>query len=72
MERSRSGMPWKKTSRSIDSSLQCLENGVLCLYQMEGIMEYTYDENIFSDLYKDAFGFRPQGHHFYDADPDTG
>lgn len=31
-------------------------------------MEFTYDENIFSDLYKDANGFRPRGHEFYRAD----
>ena len=31
------------------------------------IMDYTFDENIFSDLYKDAYGFRPRGHEFYDA-----
>ena len=32
-------------------------------------MTYTYDENIFSDLYKDTFGFRPRGHEFYQASP---
>jgi len=32
-------------------------------------MPYTYDENIFSDLYKDANGFRPRQHEFYDATP---
>ena len=31
---------------------------------------YSYDENIFSDLYKDAHGRRPHGHRFYDATPD--
>ena len=31
---------------------------------------YSYDENIFSDLYKDAHGHRPRGHRFYDATPD--
>jgi hypothetical protein len=30
---------------------------------------YTYDENLFSDLHKDTFGFRPRGHEFYEADP---
>jgi hypothetical protein len=30
----------------------------------------TYDENIFSDLYKDAHGFRPRGHEFYRASPE--
>lgn len=30
---------------------------------------YTYDENIFSDFHKDAYGFRPRGHEFYDATP---
>lgn len=28
-------------------------------------MTFTYDENIFSDIYKDAHGFRPRGHEFY-------
>lgn len=32
-------------------------------------MTYTYDEDIFSDLHKDAYGFRPRGHEFYDATP---
>ncbi len=31
---------------------------------------YTYDENIFSDYHKDAYGFRPRNHEFYDATPD--
>ena len=31
---------------------------------------YSYDENLFSDLYKDAHGHRPRGHRFYDATPD--
>ena len=31
--------------------------------------EYTYDESIFSDLHKDAFGFRPCEHEFYEAEP---
>ena len=30
---------------------------------------YTYDETIFSDLHKDAYGFRPRGHNFYTATP---
>jgi hypothetical protein len=30
---------------------------------------YTYDENIFSDFHKDAYGFRPHGHEFYTATP---
>lgn len=30
---------------------------------------FTYDETIFSDLYKDAYGFRPRGHNFYTATP---
>lgn len=33
--------------------------------------EYTYDDNIFSDLYKDVNGFRPRGHEYYDSDPDA-
>ena len=28
---------------------------------------YTFDENLFSDLHKDAYGFRPRNHGFYDA-----
>jgi hypothetical protein len=28
---------------------------------------YTFDANIFSDLHKDAYGFRPRNHEFYDA-----
>ena len=31
---------------------------------------YTYDEQIFSDFHKDAYGFRPRGHEFYTATPD--
>ena len=30
---------------------------------------YTYDESIFSDFHKDAYGFRPRDHRFYDATP---
>jgi hypothetical protein len=30
---------------------------------------YTYDENIFSDFHKSAYGFRPRNHEFYDATP---
>jgi hypothetical protein len=30
-------------------------------------MDFTFDENIFSDLHKDARGFRPRGHEFYTA-----
>lgn len=29
---------------------------------------YTYSEELFSDFHKDAYGFRPRGHRFYDAD----
>lgn len=32
-------------------------------------MGHTYDDELFSDLYKDAHGFRPRGHEFYDASP---
>jgi hypothetical protein len=35
---------------------------------MRDIM-YTYDEELFSDFHKDAYGFRPRGHRFYDATP---
>lgn len=31
---------------------------------------FTYDEQIFSDLYKDVNGFRPSSHEFYDATPE--
>ena len=27
--------------------------------------EYTFDMELFSDFYKDTFGFRPRGHIFY-------
>ena len=30
-------------------------------------MDFTFDENIFSDLHKDAFGFRPRNHRFYNT-----
>jgi hypothetical protein len=35
-------------------------------------MTFTYDENIYSDLHKDAYGFRPRGGRFYadDATPE--
>ena len=42
-------------------------------------MTYTFDEIVFSDLHKDAYGFRPRGaaawrvnaaHEFYDATPE--
>ena len=33
-------------------------------------MTYTFSEDIFSDLHKDAHGFRPRGHEFYDATPE--
>ena len=33
-------------------------------------MTYTYAEELFSDLHKDAYGFRPRGHEFYDATPE--
>jgi len=29
---------------------------------------YTFDENIFSDMYKEAFGSRPRSHRFYDPE----
>jgi len=29
---------------------------------------FTYDENTFSDLYKDTHGFRPRNHEFFEAD----
>lgn len=33
-------------------------------------MAYTFDENIFSDLHKDAYGVRPSDHEFYYASAD--
>ena len=30
---------------------------------------YDFDDNIFSDLHKDAYGFRPRGHEYYEAAP---
>ena len=30
---------------------------------------YDFDDNIFSDLHKDAYGFRPRGHEYYEALP---
>lgn len=32
---------------------------------------YTYSEEMFSDLHKDAWGFRPRNHKFYTASPDA-
>lgn len=31
--------------------------------------EFTYDDDIFSDLYKDVNGFRPRNHRYFDASP---
>lgn len=36
---------------------------------MNTATSYDYDENIFSDLHKDAYGYRPGGHEFYTASP---
>ena len=33
-------------------------------------MQYTFDVEIFSDLHKDAFGFRPREHEFWTASDD--
>lgn len=30
-------------------------------------MAFTFDANLFSDLHKDVYGFRPRGHWFYDS-----
>lgn len=30
--------------------------------------KFTFDADLFSDLHKDAYGFRPRGHRFYDAE----
>jgi hypothetical protein len=32
--------------------------------------QFTYSEELFSDFYKDTYGFRPRGHEFYDATPE--
>ena len=32
--------------------------------------KFTYEENIFSDFHKEAYGFRPRGHEFYSATPE--
>lgn len=29
---------------------------------------FTFDDNLFSDLHKDAYGFRPRNHEYYTAD----
>lgn len=31
---------------------------------------FTYDENLYSDLYKDTYGFRPRYTGFYEATPE--
>ena len=31
---------------------------------------FTYDEELFSDLHKDAYGFRPRIHNFYKSTPE--
>ena len=31
---------------------------------------YDFDDSIFSDLHKDAYGFRPRGHEYFDAAPE--
>jgi hypothetical protein len=36
--------------------------------EREQIMAYTFDYDLYSDLHKDAYGFRPRGGSFYDAD----
>ena len=33
-------------------------------------MAYTFDDNTFSDLHKDVYGFRPRGHHYDVASDD--
>ena len=32
--------------------------------------KFTYDDDIFSDMFKDAYGFRPRAHEYYDAAPE--
>lgn len=31
---------------------------------------YTYETDLFSDLHKDAYGFRPRSHRFYTSSPE--
>ena len=31
---------------------------------------YTFEDNLFSDLHKDAYGFRPRYHRYYEASND--
>ena len=31
---------------------------------------YDFDDSIFSDLHKDAYGFRPRGHEYFEAAPE--
>jgi len=31
-------------------------------------MGYTFDTNLFSDFFKDTYGFRPRNNRFYDVD----
>lgn len=33
-------------------------------------MQYTFEDNLFSDLHKDAYGFRPRYHRYYEASDD--
>jgi hypothetical protein len=33
-------------------------------------MEHTYDDNTYSDLHKDVYGFRPRSDNFYNSTPD--
>ena len=33
-------------------------------------MKYTFEDNLFSDLHKDAYGFRPRYHRYYEASDD--
>jgi hypothetical protein len=32
----------------------------------DDMTKYTFDADLFSDLHKSAYGFRPRGHRFYD------
>ena len=32
---------------------------------------YTFEDNLFSDLHKDAYGFRPRYHRYYEASDDV-
>ena len=68
----------EKKSQVIDIAL--FSCALFCLHLLRFMIEsiykmikeqqimYTYSEELFSDFHKDAYGFRPRHHRFYDAD----